>query len=86
MGTIRFCLPNVHFAVANTPQALTRNNTTMVPLRYIAEWLGATVEYTGQPRQITVNLNNKTVKIKMDSKMGFSDGTPIRLTGCCKIQ
>ncbi|MHB9024737.1 MAG: copper amine oxidase N-terminal domain-containing protein [Armatimonadota bacterium] len=67
-------------AFAQAPAAQMRNGSMFVPLRYIAEWLGATVDYGGQPRQITISLDNRTIVLQPGKKVGTSNGAQITLT------
>lgn len=46
----------------------TKNNRTLVPLRFISEHLGANVNWDGNTRTITVSLHNKTLSLKEGSK------------------
>ncbi len=40
-----------------------KENTTLVPLRFISENLGAKVDYKASKKEVTVRLNNETIKM-----------------------
>ena len=63
-------------AMADTtpPDALMRNGTTMVPLRYIGEWLGANVAYNSSTRVINLTINGKTVSLTIGSNNAYIGG------------
>ena len=48
------------------------NETTLVPLRVIIENFGATVEWDGELRQVTVNLENNTVVVFIIDNRDFT--------------
>ena len=52
------------------------NDRTMVPVRFIAEQLGALVEWDGATRSVLVTKGNRKVLFKIDSNLvQFNDGT-----------
>lgn len=52
---------------------------TMVPLRFVAESLGATVDWNSTTKEITIKLYNNTVILKIDSNTAFVNGSKVYL-------
>lgn len=57
-----------------------RKGTTMVPLRLIAEWLGAKVGFDSFRDEVTVVQGVHTWRFTIGSTQAFCDGTPITLS------
>ncbi|MBR3942968.1 MAG: family 16 glycosylhydrolase [Clostridia bacterium] len=55
------------------------NDRTMVPIRFIAEALGATVGYDEATRGITITLGDTTVTLQIGSDQMLINGTPYTL-------
>lgn len=57
------------------------NDTTMVPLRFIAEKLGADIKWNNRNKRITITLDNKVITLKADKEAVLKNGrtlVPIR--------
>ena len=63
----------------DTTTAQTRNWRTMVPLRRLAELMGATVEYDAQTRQITVRRAADAFVMTLDSTAALRNGAPFQM-------
>lgn len=50
------------------------NGRTLVPIRFVAESLGARVGWDGNTREVTVSLDGKTVKLTIDSRIALVNG------------
>lgn len=50
------------------------NGRTFVPIREITESLGATVEWDNKVKSATIKLNDKEVKLKIDSNVIYTNG------------
>lgn len=54
--------------------AVLQGGRTLVPVRMISEWLGATVEWDGENSEITITRRDITVKLRPDSTAALFDG------------
>lgn len=52
---------------------------TLVPLRALAENLGATVAFDAATREITITLNEKVIKLTLDSPQAWTNGVETTL-------
>ena len=69
------CLPGR----AAMPPALSIDGVTLCPLRYIAEWFGARVDYHKPTRHITIRAGECTIGLTIDSAVAAVDGRPVPL-------
>ncbi|MFD0959294.1 copper amine oxidase N-terminal domain-containing protein [Paenibacillus chungangensis] len=58
---------------------IVNNGTTLVPLRFIAEAVGAEVDWDGDERKVTLQLNGQTIVLYIDSKTAIINGRSITL-------
>ncbi|MBR5505743.1 MAG: discoidin domain-containing protein [Clostridia bacterium] len=58
---------------------LTKNDRIMVPLRFISESLGGSVQWNGESREVTVNCDYREVKIKIDENYIVANGKTIEI-------
>ena len=56
-----------------------RNNRTMLPARFVAENLGAEVEWTAEERKVTVKNEETTIEIVIDSEVAWVNGEEVAL-------
>ena len=56
-----------------------QDDRTLVPLRAIAEAMGADVLWDGAARRISINLGGSTVELTLDSAVATVDGRPVTL-------
>ncbi|MCZ8522622.1 MULTISPECIES: copper amine oxidase N-terminal domain-containing protein [Paenibacillus] len=61
-----------------TPPILA-GDTTMVPLRFISEALGAIVAWDGAARSITLTHQERIIRLKVDKAEAEADGQPVAL-------
>ncbi|MFP4248606.1 MAG: copper amine oxidase N-terminal domain-containing protein [Armatimonadota bacterium] len=59
--------------------AVLQDARTLVPVRTVTEWLGATVEWDGENDEITITRRNTTVNLRPDSTAALLDGEAIVL-------
>lgn len=55
------------------------NNRTLVPVRFIAEKLGAKVDWNGETRTVSVDTNSKSIKLVIDQKQATVNGNIVEL-------
>jgi hypothetical protein len=55
-------------------EIIIRNGRTLVPVRLIAEGLGACVEWDESNRAVTITQSQKEVALEIDSKVAFVSG------------
>lgn len=58
---------------------IVKNGTTLVPLRFIAESIGAKVDWNSKQQSITLQLSGKTIILVVNSKYATINGKPIEL-------
>ena len=63
----------------DTTTAQTRNWRTMVPVRRLAELMGATVDYDAATRQITIRRAGDTFVMTLDNTTAYRNGTPFQM-------
>lgn len=56
-----------------------RNNSTLTPLRLLAESLGFTVNWNEENRSITVVKDGKTIELTLDQPTAYVNGKPVAL-------
>lgn len=56
-----------------------KNSRTMVPLRALAESLGAEVQWDGATRSVTAKLGDTNVRLVVGSNTAYIDGKPVTL-------
>jgi hypothetical protein len=61
-------------------QGIMVNKTTLVPIRSIAEWLGAKVDYDDSIQRITLHMNTKTILLILNSSKAIINDKEHRLT------
>ena len=61
------------------------NYSTQVPIRFIAESLGAKVGYTASSGEITLSMNNKSIWMKIGSNQAKVNGKSITLSASPKL-
>jgi len=55
------------------------NGRTMVPVRFVSESLGATVDWNQSTKEVTIKLSNNTVVLKIDSTTAIVNGSKVSL-------
>ena len=65
--------------VNNDVAPVIRNDRTMLPIRLIAESLGATVAWDGENRVVTITRNKTVIKITIDSSTAIVNGVEAEL-------
>ncbi|MFU2158929.1 stalk domain-containing protein, partial [Caldisericum sp. AR60] len=55
------------------------NGRTLVPIRFISEAFGSTVEWNGSTREVTIKLLNNTIVLKIDSPTATVNGYTVYL-------
>lgn len=63
----------------DTTAAQSRNNRTMVPVRRLAELMGATVDYDAQTQQITITRAGDTIVMTLNSEQALLNGTAFQM-------
>lgn len=63
-----------------------KNNRTMLPARFVAENLGAEVEWTAEERKVTVKNETTTIEIVIDSAVAWVNGEEVALDSPAFIQ
>lgn len=65
--------------VENDVAPIIRNNRTMHPIRFIAEALGAKVEWDGNARKVTISTEDIEIVITIDSDTAVVNGESVKL-------
>ena len=85
---IRLVINNLVYTVNNIPRISDvapfidpNHGRIMVPLRIIAEALGANVDWNENTREVIITKNNKTTILAVDTPLPDGMGTPIILNG-----
>ena len=55
------------------------SNRTLVPVRFVTEFLGGKVSWGAKTKTVTIQLNGKEVKLKIGSNTAYVDGTAVTL-------
>jgi hypothetical protein len=55
------------------------SSRTLVPVRFVVEFLGGTVQWDAATRTVTIIANDKTIKITIGSKTAYVNGEPFEL-------
>lgn len=63
----------------NDVEPVIKNNRTMLPARFVAENLGAEVEWTAEERKVTVKNDKTTIEIVIDSEVAWVNGEEVQL-------
>ena len=63
--------------VLEVPPFVDSSNRTMVPVRVIAEGLGAAVDWDGDSRVVTISLGQRVVTLTIDVSLPGGMGTPV---------
>ncbi|AFH59863.1 copper amine oxidase N-terminal domain-containing protein [Paenibacillus caseinilyticus] len=71
-------LKNGQPVILETPPEL-KGDTTMVPLRFVSESLGAAVEWDGTARTITLKQDGRNIRLTIDRPEAEVDGQPAAL-------
>lgn len=66
-------------SVLNDVAPVVRNDRTMLPIRFVAEALGAAVEWNDSLRKITITKEELIIEIFVDSPFALVNGNPIQL-------
>lgn len=56
-----------------------KTNRTLVPVRFVVEFLGGTVQWDAATKTVTIELNGKTVKLTINSKIAYVNGVAYTL-------
>ena len=64
---------------AAAPDALSVNGVTLVPLRYIAEWLGALVRFDDEHKVVVLTLGSSNVELQIGTKRAWLNGDPVEM-------
>ena len=62
------------------PSALTVDGVTLFPLRYIAEWFGAQVDYRKPGGRIAIRVRGHVVRLTVDKAQAAIDGHPVTMS------
>jgi len=86
VSTLRFTIGSPDFTHNGTPQQaesapFISNGRTMVPLRIIAEALGAEVGWDGVTRTVIIAAQGKTINLAVDAPLPDNMGTPTIVNG-----
>jgi len=57
----------------------------MLPIRIVAEALGAEVKWDGEHRKVTITKGDTVIEIFIDSEVAFVNGTPVELDAAAFI-
>lgn len=82
-GDIRITLHGQPFPVDRTP--LLVDGVTLVPLRNIAEALGAQVTYDDEQKAVTLRKDASEIRLAIDSTDAVKNGRPIRLEAAPRL-
>lgn len=63
----------------DTTAAQNRNGRTMVPVRRLAELMGAVVDFNAAAREITIRRAEDTIVLTLDSTLAYQNGVPFRM-------
>ena len=55
------------------------NGRTLVPVRFVAEALGAEVNWDGKVRMVTINKEQTNIKLFIGNKVAVKDGLEVQL-------
>lgn len=68
--------PTISWKEMDTPP-LIYENRTMLPIKYVAQELGATVNWEPTTRMITVNLASRSLKLWVDNRIAMVNGSSV---------
>jgi len=75
-GSVAFAVPA---SEAPPPDAIIVNGCSLVPFRYIGEWLGAQVSFQASAKTITLTLAETTVHLQLGSKRALVNDETVLL-------
>lgn len=62
------------------------DGTTLVPLRVISENMGASVDWNGETRQVTVTKGNTNIKLGIDDNLAYVNGDALTIALAPRIE
>jgi len=65
---------------AQMPSALSVDGVTLFPLRYIAEWFGAQVDFRKPELRIAIRVRGHVVRLTVNQALATIDGRPVTLS------
>lgn len=65
--------------VINDVAPIARNNRTMLPIRFVAEALGAQVDWDAAAQKVTITRNTLLIEIYLNSDVAYVNGQPVQL-------
>ncbi len=71
-------LVNGRFKDTDVPPII-KNDRTILPVRFVAESLGAKVGWDGKTRKVTITLNQKTIEMYIGKSTAYINGKPIQI-------
>lgn len=82
--TIVLTIGSVEATVFDTPvindvAPVARNNRTMLPIRFVAEALGARVDWDANQQKVTIVRDTLVIEIFLNSDVAFVNGQPVQL-------
>ncbi len=81
LGLALFLTPSLGASATPPPvRAITLHGSTLVPLRYIAEWLGAQVDFNARENSMTLALRGKSIRLHLGAKQAFINDAPTMLS------
>ncbi len=70
----------VSFALAAPPEVLTVKGAALVPVRTVAQWLGATLKYDAKTKVTTLTLGKKSAGVTVNSTTATVNGKKVTLS------
>lgn len=55
------------------------SNRTLVPVRFVTEFLGGEVSWDGEKREVTIQISGKEIKLQIGSSTAYVNGVAIKL-------
>ena len=82
--TIILTIGSVEASVFGTPvindvAPIARNNRTMLPIRFVAEALGARVDWDAASQKVTITRDTLVIEIFLNSDVAYVNGQPVQL-------
>jgi len=71
-------LVNGRFKDTDVPPII-KNDRTILPVRFVAEALGAKVGWDGKTRKVTIILNEKTIEMYIGKSTAYINGKPVQI-------
>lgn len=75
---------NQEMSFASAP--FIRNNSTLVPLRFVSEGLGAKVGWDQYSQVVTIDIDGKSIKLKIGSDEALVDGKSVKMPVAPEIE